>query len=140
MIDIIGKRYIFIVLSLVIITAGLIVLGIQAANGTLPLSIDFTGGSLLEVKFASAQPQPAEIINLYNDLGVKDTTVQTTGEGTYNIRSSALEESVRAQVVDTLKQKFNSDVTVLRFENVGPTIGREVTQRAALAVAVPLSS
>jgi preprotein translocase subunit SecF len=52
------------------------------------------------------------------------------------IRSSELADSVRAQVVDTLKTKFNSDVVVLRFESVGPTIGQEVTQRAALAIAV----
>jgi len=136
MIDIIGKRYIFIILSLVVIIAGLTVLGIEAANGKLPLSIDFTGGSLLEVKFASAQPQPADIIALYERLGVKDTTVQTTGEGTYNIRSSVLEENVRSQIVNTLKEEFKSDVTVQRFETVGPTIGAEVTNRAALAVAV----
>jgi len=136
MIDIIGKRYIFIILSLVIIIAGLTVLGIESANGKLPLSIDFTGGSLLEVKFASASPQPADIIALYEKMGVKDTTVQTTGEGSYNIRSSELEESVRSQIVETLKKEFNSDVTVQRFETVGPTIGGEVSQRAAMAVAV----
>lgn len=136
MIDIIGKRYIFLILSLVVILTGLVVLGVEAANGTLPLSIDFTGGSRLEVKFASAQPQPGDIIGLYNDQGIQDTQVQTTGDGTYVIRSSAMEEPVRAKIVDALKAKFSSDVTVLRFENVGPTVGKEVTQRAALAVAV----
>ncbi|MFM8320735.1 MAG: protein translocase subunit SecF [Chloroflexota bacterium] len=136
MIDIIGKRYFFFILSLVIIVPGLVALGWMGATGRLPLSIDFTGGSLLEVSFASAQPQPADIISLYAELGVKDTSVQTTSVGSYNIRSSALEESVRTQIVDALKTRFNSEVTVLRFENVGPTIGREVAQRAAMAVGV----
>jgi preprotein translocase subunit SecF len=62
--------------------------------------------------------------------------VQTTDLGTFVIRSSALEESVRNQIVSKLKEKFASDVTVMRFENVGATIGREVTQRAVLAVSV----
>ena len=88
-------------LSLIIIAAGLTVLGIESANGELPLSIDFTGGSLLEIKFASAQPQPAEIVSLYDELGVKDVSVQTTGEGTYNIRSSAL--ASRAMGMSMLK-------------------------------------
>ncbi len=136
MIDIIGKRYFFFLLSALIIVPGLILLVWMGANGRLPLSIDFTGGSLLEVKFATADPQPAEIIEQYNDLGVDDALVQTTSNDSYVIRSSVLNESARGQVVDKLKAAFNSDVTVLRFENVGPTIGAEVTKRAALAVTV----
>jgi preprotein translocase subunit SecF len=136
MINIIGKRYLFFLVSLVIIIPGLILLGVMSSRGSLPLSIDFTGGSLLEVRFASGNPQPADIIALYSQMNVADASVQTTGEGTYVIRSSALEEDTRAQVVEQLKTHFNSDVTILRFENVGPTIGREVTRRALLAVAV----
>jgi preprotein translocase subunit SecF len=136
MINIIGKRYIYFLISLIVIVPGLILLFIEASKGELPLAIDFTGGSLLEVQFASAQPQPADIIALYESLGVKDTQVQTTSKGSYVIRSSELAEEVRAKVVDTLKTEFNSDVTVLRFESVGPTIGQEVTARAGLAIAV----
>jgi len=35
-----------------------------------------------------------------------------------------------------MEERFAAEVTVLRFDTVGPTIGREVAQRAALAVAV----
>jgi preprotein translocase subunit SecF len=136
MINIIGKRYFYFLFSALVIVPGLILLAVMASQKILPLSIDFTGGSLLEVKFATASPQPAEIILLYSDLGVKDTVVQTTSEGSYVIRSSEMADDVRGQIVDALKNKFGSDVTVLRFESVGPTIGREVTQRAALAVGV----
>ena len=136
MINIIGKRYLYFIISLIVIVPGLIVLAVMAINGTLPLAIDFTGGSLLELRFASAQPQPAEIIALYENLGVTDTKVQTTSEGSYVIRSSELAEEVRTSVVDALKNEFNSEVTVLRFESVGPTIGQEVTARAGLAIAI----
>jgi len=136
MINIIGKRYLYFIISLVVIVPGLILLFIEGAQSNLPLAIDFTGGSLLEVKFASAQPQPADIIGLYETLNVTDAQVQTTSEGSYVIRSSELAEDVRSKVVDALKSEFNSDVTVLRFESVGPTIGQEVTTRAGLAIAV----
>lgn len=135
MIDILGKRYIFFALSLIIILPGLIMLVVMAVNGTLPLSIDFTGGSLLEVRLATATPLPAEIVTLYNSLNIEDVSVQTTGEGTYVIRSSVLDEQERALVLDTLENTYG-DLTVLRFESVGPTIGSEVTTRAAQAVAV----
>ena len=136
MIDILGKRYYFFALSLLIIIPGLIVLGVMAVRGTLPLAIDFTGGSLLEVRFEGTQPQPADIVTLYNNLGVDDVKVQTTGEGSYVMRSSALADDVRANIVNALSEEFSTTVTVLRFETVGPTIGQQVTSRAALAVSV----
>jgi preprotein translocase subunit SecF len=136
MIDIIGKRYYFFALSLLVIIPGLLLLGYMISSGQLPVSIDFTGGSLLEVRFTSATPSETEIINLYNTLGVEDVKVQTTSQDSYVIRSSVLAEDVRGSIVDELSTKFNSEVVMLRFESVGPTIGREVTARAAQAVAV----
>lgn len=131
--NILGKRYIFFAVSLLVIVPGLLVL----AFGGLPLALDFTGGSLLEVSFPGAQqPQPAEIIALYNQLGVKDTQVQTTDAGSIVIRSTFLDDATREQVLSALQEKFGSKPTMIRFDSVGPTIGAQVTSRAALAVAV----
>ena len=132
MINLLGKRYIFFVLSLVIIIPGMIVL----ATKGLPLSIDFTGGTLLEVKFETQTPQPSEVIAVYKDLGVEDVLVQTTGEGTVVARSSFLDDAVRAQLLNALSTNFNQNVTVLKLDSVGPSIGQEVTRSAAVAVGV----
>jgi len=136
MIDIIGKRYYFFALSLLIIIPGMTLLGIMIVNGNLPLAIDFTGGSLLEVKFETTSPLPGDIIEFYNQLGIEDVKVQTTGEGSYVIRTKVLDDEIRSQIIGSLETEFNDKVTLLRFESVGPTVGREVTQRAALAVGV----
>jgi len=131
MLDILGKRYIFWGLSLVLIIPGLIL----AAFG-LPLAIDFTGGSLLEVRFDSGiTPQPAEVIELYDSLGVEDVQVQTTGDDTIFIRSTFLDDTTRSQLISTMEEEFDDDITVLRFDSVGPTIGQEVTARAGMAIA-----
>ncbi len=134
MINIIGKRYYFFAISLLIIIPGMIYLAINGLN----LSIDFTGGSLLEVSFASGNlPQPAEVIAIYEDLGITNVQVQTTGEGTILARSSFLEdESMQTQIVDRMEADFGDTVTVLRSDSVGPTIGREVAGRAMLAVGI----
>lgn len=136
MINILGKRYLFFALSLLIIVPGLILLGIMTANNELPLAIDFTGGSLLEVRFEGTQPETAQIYELYQELGVEDVIVQTTGEESYIVRSSILSDEARGSIVDLLSDRFGAEVTILRFESVGPTIGKEVTARAAQAVAV----
>jgi preprotein translocase subunit SecF len=137
MIEIIQKRYYFFAFSALLIVPGLVLLIVMIATKTLPLSIDFSGGSLLEVKFAAGtQPQPGEIVTLYNELGVTDATAQTTSQGSYVIRSSVLSDQVRSQIQQALSTRFTSEVTVLRMESVGPTIGAEVTSRAAMAVGV----
>lgn len=137
MIDILGKRYIFFAVSLTIIIPGLFLLIFMTLNQRLPLAIDFTGGSLLEVRFESGNaPLPGQVVVLYQDLGVEDVQVQTTEDGTLVARSSVLSDEARSQVVEGMAQRFNDTVTVLRFDSVGPTIGREVAQRAALTVAI----
>jgi preprotein translocase subunit SecF len=129
--NILGKRYYFFGLSLLIIIAGMVAL----FAGGLPLSIDFTGGSLLEVSFAGQQPTPARIIALYEDAGIKDIQVQTTETNSLIIRSEFLENNTRDRLLESMKTAFG-EVTVIRFDSVGPSIGEQVTSRAAMAVAV----
>jgi len=132
MIDILGKRYIFFAVSLILILPGMVILAVTG----LPLAIDFTGGSMLEVQFPTQSPPPGEVFVLYNDLGVTDVQVTPSDNNILIIRSKFMEEEKRAEVLATMEQRFNTDVTVLRAESVGPTIGEEVTARAAMAIGV----
>lgn len=133
MLNILGKRYLFFALSLVLIVPGLIVMAVMG----LPLAIDFTGGLLLEVKFDTiAAPAPADVIKLYEELGITNTNVQTSGDNILIIRSSFVDDDTRAGIVSAMTERFGAEPTVLRFDSVGPTIGQEVTSRAGLAVAV----
>ena len=129
--NILGKRYFFFGLSLIIIIPGLIIL----FTGGLPLSIDFTGGSLLEVTFANGSPEPAEIIAIYNEANIKDVQVQTTETGSYIIRSEFLDNEARDAILSAMAEKI-SEPTVVRFDSVGPSIGEQVTTRGAEAVAL----
>jgi preprotein translocase subunit SecF len=135
--DILGKRYIFFAISLLVIVPGLIVLGTDIANNILPLSIDFTGGSFLEAKFSAGKaPQPAEVVILYKELGISDVQAQTSGADVIIVRSSFLDETQRVKVIATMTERFKDKVTVNRFDSVGPTVGQEVALRAVGAVLV----
>lgn len=129
--NILGKRYVFFGVSLLIILAGLILL----AMGKTPLSIDFTGGSLLEVSFANASPETSEIIAIYEEAGLQDAQPQTTDSGTYVIRSQFLDNDQRDAVLSALTEAYG-EVSVIRFDSVGPSIGEQVTSRGAIAVTV----
>jgi len=140
MLNILGKRYYIFALSAILIIPGMLILLIDVFSGKLPLSIDFTGGSFLEMKIESdTMPQPADIIKVYDDLGIPDAQVQTTGQQTYVVRSQFTDEQQRMQLIASIKELVQGDVTVLRFDSVGPTIGKEVTARAAIAIIVAMS-
>jgi len=136
MIDIVGKRRWYFLFSSVIIIAGLIAMGISMRRfgSPLRLGIDFTGGSLWELTFE--QPVlPAAVRQVFVDHGYGDTTVQTTLDAkTVLIRSKELAEGEKSKIQADLTARFGPS-TELRFDQVGPTVGREVTRSAALAIA-----
>jgi preprotein translocase subunit SecF len=129
--NILGKRYFFFGLSLLIIISGLALLFI---NGV-PLSIDFTGGSLLEVAFNEGSPEPSEILAVYEAANIRDVQVQTSETGSYIIRSQFLDNDQRDAVINALTAEIGA-VNVIRFDSVGPSIGEQVTTRGAIAVTI----
>ncbi|HKJ40340.1 MAG TPA: protein translocase subunit SecF [Anaerolineales bacterium] len=129
--NILGKRYIFFGLSLLIIIPGLL---LMFTNG-IPLSIDFTGGSLLEVSFSGQSPETSDIITVYDNNNIEDVQVQTSETGSYIIRSQFLDNDARDLILGSLTEAIG-EVTVVRFDSVGPSIGEQVTSRGAMAVAV----
>lgn len=133
MFNILGKRYLFFGISLLLILPGLLLAIFYGMN----LSVDFTGGTLMELSFASGSPPPPEeVISIYNQFGITDVQVQTTGDTTIIARSSFLEDATRADILSMVESQFDDPVTIIRIDSVGPTIGQEVALRAALAVAV----
>lgn len=131
MVDIVGKRYWFFGLSLLIIVPGMIAL---LAWG-LPLAIDFTGGSLLEVHFeGTSAPGPSRVVELYNDLDIPDPQIQNLGDNGISARSKTIDEETKGKVIEEMEVRFGGTVIVDRFDSVGPAVGSEVAQRAAGAV------
>lgn len=129
--NLIGKRYLYFGISLLIIVPGMLALILWG----LPLAIDFTGGSVLDVQFNSGvAPQDAQVIALYSEFGYTDTQVQSSGTNQLIIHTKDMPDEVKAQIVSAMEQRFNSTITIMQFDSVGPVIGQEVTGRAATAV------
>jgi preprotein translocase subunit SecF len=139
MFDIVRRRYWYFGLSLLVIVPGLIFMGLNwaknPAQGPLPLAIDFTGGTLLEVQFKeTTRPvEPAQVRLLMGELGFPDSTVQTSGADIAIIRSKELSEPDKQEIIAALEALYGP-ATVLTAETVGPSVGAEVARSAALAV------
>lgn len=132
MLNLLGKRYYYFLFSLLLILPGLVVMAIYG----LPLSIDFKGGSLLEVQFQNTKtPQPAQALSVYSNLGITDVQVTNSEGGILIMRSTELNDTQRSNIITALETSFEDKVVVRKFDTVGPTIGEEVTSRGLLAVA-----
>ena len=129
--DIVGKRYLWFALSLMLIVPGIIALVIFG----LPLAIDFTGGSLLELQFQNQAPQPAEVKAVYAQFGYSDAVVQSTQGNGIQIRSQELDETQKDTIEAALRQTYG-DFTELSFGTVSGTISSEVVTSAAETVAI----
>jgi len=129
--NIVGKRYWFFAFSLLITVPGLIALLV----GGLPLAIDFTGGSLLKLRFEGALPQPSEIKIIYSEFGFDDSQVQTLSDNGIQIRSRTMDEATKAAIEAAIRERHGGFVE-LEFSSVSPTIGAEVVQRAAQVIGI----
>jgi preprotein translocase subunit SecF len=133
MLDLMGRRYYFFSFSLLIILAGILAMSVWG----LRFSNDFKGGSLLEAKFASGKaPDTSQVVRFYYELGYPDVQISTSGNDILIIRTSTMDQNTVVTVVKSLSDKFKDQVSALRFDNVGPTLAREVTNRSILLVLV----
>jgi len=133
MINIVGRRYLYFLISALVIVPGLIGLIVW---GPPTAGIDFTGGNLLEIRFeAGRRPAPAEVVALASQMEIDGPVVQTAGETDLVVRSKPFTDEQRADLLAALEATAGS-VVLLRDEHVGPSIGAEVGQRALGAVAL----
>ena len=129
------KRRWFFLFSAILLSAGVIAMIVSAATTGAPLhlSVDFTGGSLLELQFQRAM-SPSEVRAVFDEAGLADTTVQTArSEDDVIIRTKPMQVGTKDALEAKLRERFG-DFTELRFDSVGPTVGRETTRAAGLAI------
>jgi preprotein translocase subunit SecF len=112
--------------SLTTILLGAVALGVWG----LKYGIDFTGGSLLEV--SSAKPIDREAFQKELEaIGVEKIITQTSNDGGVLVKSATISQEQHSKVNELLAKM---ELKELRFENVGPTVGKDLTQKALLAI------
>ena len=130
MFDIMGRRVWWYAFSAVLLVPGVIAL----LTGGLNPGIDFTGGSMLQLRFDQPPTQQA-IGNVARDLGHAEAVVQTAAEGEALIRLRALEIEDKNNLRAELFARLGSGEE-LGFSSIGPVVGEELTRAAIIAVAV----
>ncbi len=130
LLELIRYRRWWFTISAILIIPGLISLVLFGIR----LGIDFTGGSLLEVK--ASKPVSTEQIRQAVGTAYGEPLVQSSGDNAYQIRLKTLTPEQQNQVIGSLKQVAGGDLQTRRAETVGPTIGADITRKAILSVVV----
>jgi preprotein translocase subunit SecF len=140
--NIIGHRNIFLIISGILVIASVIsviVLGLKPG-------IDFVGGTLWQIKLTNTdltQTNTEEIkIFFEKEMGVKNITVFPAEDNSFLIRLPHLTEEEHQQYLRALKDRFSPPQSALveeiRFESIGPVIGKELRTKAIWAIGLVL--
>ncbi len=130
-------------LTAAFIAAGLLTFAI---TGGVNYSIEFTGGTLMQVQFKQA-PDVAVVRSTLDDAGIRGSEIQQYGTATeYTIRAreekqveaqAAGAEGISKSIAAALEQKFGAgNVTIVRTEAVGPKVGSELRSGALKAMII----
>ncbi|MGL4571348.1 MAG: protein translocase subunit SecF [Clostridium sp.] len=135
MLKIIEKSKIWISLSLVVIVIGL---GFMFTRG-LNFGIDFKGGTQVVFDFGKSFDKPAvdKIVKGY----AEDALTNTVNGDQYEIKSSKLDSQKVNEIFDQLKKDYGLKEDALVSQNdIGSSIGKELTQKTILALIVAFAA
>jgi len=135
MFTLVQKRRWYFLISAILIIPGIVAMiySTVTIGSPLRLSIDFSGGSMWELSF-DQPPTPDRVRDVLKEAGFADATVQAVGgDKNLTIRTKPMEVATKQALQAALADEFG-EVTELRFESVGPTVGYETARSAIMAI------
>lgn len=142
-IDFIGKKAVFFTISGIIITAGLISMGVHSATEgkALNYGLDFMGGTSTTADFGkdmTIEDIENDIVpyveKVTGDSDVQATKVEGTTQVTIKTRTLSLDE--RQKLEDTLAENCDVDASTITSQSISSTISGEMRSDALKAVIV----
>src|SRR3989338_417415 len=127
---IIRNKKIFISISAVLVAVSILSLLFFGVR----VGIDFKGGALTEVVYTAERPAQADLELSQKLPALSPLLVQPVGDRGYLIKSRDLSEAEHRELLLTLSEDNASPLEELNFNSIGPSVGRELTRKAVLAV------
>ncbi len=118
--------------KLYFILAGILILAslISLIIFGLKLGIDFTGGSILELEYEGLRPSNQEMKEALADFDLGQIRVQSSGKSGVILRMKDISEETHQKIIERLRE--NQKFEELRFEIIGPVIGRELKEKTKI--------
>lgn len=123
---IVKNKLIFIGLAVLLVLASLF----SVYRFGIKKGIDFTGGTVVELTFSSSTPAIVGV-----DFEKEGVKVYPLPNGAYKFISQKSYEETRV-VIDTFVKKASYPYTETQVTTVGPSLGKEMTKKASIAITV----
>lgn len=137
MFDIVGRRPLWYLLTLIMVVPGIafMIWSLVAYGTLLPLSVDYTGGTLWELRFD--QPVESEAVRqVFIEQGHSNASVYTVGdEQTVQVKFENIDAATKSELEAVIAAGFGA-FEERSYRSIGPTIGGEVSRAALGAVAI----
>jgi preprotein translocase subunit SecF len=98
----------------------------------LPLGIDFTGGSLVQIDYPNGRPALSTVQDQLSDAELGTVSVRAVGDTAVSIRTRNLTEPEHEAILSALSQ--TASTTELSYTSVGPALGSQFTNKALWAI------
>lgn len=119
------------------ISALMIVLSIvSVATLGVKFGIDFTGGSITEIRFEQV-PSNDALRATVAEAGYDNAEIQTSGESELLVRLPELTEDAHQALLAEVESAHGT-IEEMRFDSIGPIIGNELRTKALTALVVTL--
>lgn len=106
-----------------------------------PLSIEFTGGSLVEVAYTAERPSVESVrIALQNVGEFEDASIRESGENGITVRTHSLTPEEHEGVLAALSLGGEAPLTELRSTTIGPSLGTELGIKALWALVAVIAA
>lgn len=130
--NIIGKKYIFFLISLIVIIPGIFALFSYGLN----LAIDFTGGSRIGLIFPEKvnEKNIETIKNTLSKQQIKASSFEISGSTVF-VKTQIINQEKNNKLMESLGKEIKG-VEQGDFETIGPTIGSETTANAIKAIII----
>lgn len=130
MLRFLGKKKVFwFGLSIALMIPGIIALSVWK----LPFGIDFRGGAVIELGFEKRVTEGELRTKITGSQQVQGAQVAKTGDNTYLIKTLPIEQSNYRALIEELGKDYGQ-VTEKQFQNVGPSVSKDLTRKAVIAV------
>lgn len=141
MFNLVENRRLYFLISASIIVPGIIVMlfSLITTGSLFRLSIDFVGGSIYDLTFTEPGITEEIIREVFAEAGDSGVIIQRLGRpenNRWSVRGSFLETAVTERILEQLNAIAPLDRESFQQQSVSPSIGREVTQAAFVAVIV----
>lgn len=142
-IDFVGKKFVYLIISGVLIVAGFVAMGVYAGKGNKALnySLEFMGGDTTQITFndkLSDDEITNDLIPIFEDV-TGDANVQKQRVEDSNdviIKTRELSEEERATLNDKIIEKYGIDTSAIQSESISSTVSNEMKQDAIVSVII----